>query len=748
MKVFGGRKFALFAFVFIIVSFLCAFIPSAWRNYAITVSVPLGTLTLGFAVFSRVKYLFRTRKISDIFIVISLVLISSAAAMLLCSFTVDKKMNTAKRFDGEYSNVVCTVEDTVSSGSFYSYYKVKITEINGEKLNFGARAEFDTDMQLEYGYTISGMFEISLPQEDLYGYPLREAYISDGVYLVISSDGADVSVTQGSVNKISSFIRSTRDRLCSTMSDIFDGRDDGINSALILGDKSELDDVFIRDIRRLGLSHLLALSGLHLSIIIGGVEKFLALLRVPKHIRHITVIPLIFLYSALTGFPLSVVRAGIMLTVYYLAFLVRRSYDSVSALFFALMLIMVISPESARDVGLILSFLATLSIVAVSAGIMTRFNSVLENKNIPKILSALLASIVFMAVSSFFAVSFSLPVMWLFFSEASLVGVFLNIIISPLVGIIMLLGVFSLIFCFMPFMCAAFANADVFICNLITDICSFFSSMRGITVSLKFPFTGTIFTVMFILIALILIFSVKRKIIYTLSVCALSVAVFMVSVFIYADEFYKSNHISYVTYKTNEAIGIVSDGKTLIIDFSNGGYNILKQSLYSLESMYSTEIEAYMITHYHRLHVSSFEKLSKNEMVRSLLLPTPQSEDDRSIYLSLIDVANAAGCEVYEYDLGEDSGVIFEEVKLTLNRGKLSRSTHPTLSLGITGDSGGLYYLSASFWESDPELAKEIESKGYPVLRGLHGPVVKIDPNISFIEPLEKEKNIYEMIIP
>ena len=225
MKVFGGRKFALFAFVFIIVSFLCAFIPSLWRSYAVTVSIPLGILTLVFAVFSRIKHIFRTRKISDISLVISVVLISSAAAMLLCSFTVDKKINIAKRFDGEFSNVVCTVEDTISSGSFYSYYKVNITEINGEKVNLGARAEFDTDMQLDYGYIASGKFEISLPQENLYGYPLREAYIADGVYLVISSDGADISVTEGNKNKISSFIRNTRDKLRSTMSDIFDVED-------------------------------------------------------------------------------------------------------------------------------------------------------------------------------------------------------------------------------------------------------------------------------------------------------------------------------------------------------------------------------------------------------------------------------------------------------------------------------------------------------------------------------------------
>ncbi len=748
MKVFGGRRFALFAFVFIIVSFLCAFVPAFLRNYAILVALSLGVLTLVFGIVSRAVHMFRTREVSDSFIIVSIVLISAALAMLLCAFTIDRRVETARRLDGKSANIVCSVTDTVSADVYYSYYNVKITEIDGEKASIGARAEFSTDMGLEYGDVLEGEFEISRPKENLYGYPLRDAYVADGIYLVIVSDGTDVSVSESAGNGFFGMIRMMSEKLRDIMSDIFDGRDGGINSALILGDKSELDSAFSRDVRRLGLSHILALSGMHLTIIIGGAEKFLSLLRVPKRARYITVIPLVLLYAALTGFPSSVLRAGIMLIVYYLAFLIGRTYDSVSALFFALMLIITVSPESARDVGLILSFLATLSIVAVSAGVMNRFNATLENWHVPRVFSAAIGSVVFMAVSGFFAITFSLPVMWLFFSEASVVGIFLNLIISPLASVIMFLGVLSLAFCGLPFMCGLLADIDVLVCRAVTEICSFFSSMRGITVSLKFPFTGIIFTVMFALIALILIFSIKRKIIYTFTVCAVSVAVFAGCVWVYTDDYYESDHISYVTYKNSEAINVVSGGKTLIIDFSNGGYNIIRQSLYSLESMYSTEIEAYMITHYHRLHTASFDKLSKNEIVRSLLLPQPQTEDDKSVYFSLVEIAESAGCEVYVYELGEDGGLIFEDVKLTLTRGKVSRSTHPTLALGIVGDNGGMYYMSASFWESDPELTEEISKKGYAVLKGLHGPVVKVEPSIPFLSLEPNEKGIYEMIIP
>ena len=137
-------------------------------------------------------------------------------------------------------------------------------------------------------------------------------------------------------------------------------------AAMTLGDKSALTHD-LRDIYAItGASHILALSGLHLSII------FMLLTLLLRGIRHFTFL-LFYLFTFtsvwafvfLVGMPVSVIRSATMLTVYTLLSLGHRDKMSVNTLAFTALLVLIVSPLSLFDIGFQMSYLAVFAIMLI-----------------------------------------------------------------------------------------------------------------------------------------------------------------------------------------------------------------------------------------------------------------------------------------------------------------------------------------------------------------------------------------------
>ena len=138
-----------------------------------------------------------------------------------------------------------------------------------------------------------------------------------------------------------------------------------VMAAMTLGDKSALTQE-LRDIYAItGASHILALSGLHLSIIfmlltlLFGGSKFFTF--------HYSLLPLISIWAFvfLVGMPVSVVRSATMLTAYTLLSLGHRDKMSVNTLVFTALLVLIVSPLSLFDIGFQMSYLAVFAILLI-----------------------------------------------------------------------------------------------------------------------------------------------------------------------------------------------------------------------------------------------------------------------------------------------------------------------------------------------------------------------------------------------
>ena len=138
----------------------------------------------------------------------------------------------------------------------------------------------------------------------------------------------------------------------------------GVIAAMALGDKTALSKDLKDTFSRVGASHILALSGLHLMIIYSIVTLVIGWHRYHIATQSITVLA-IWAFALLAGLPTSVVRSAFMISIYALLSLGYRERMSVNTLAFAGVVLLMISPLSLYDLGFQLSFAAVLSILLI-----------------------------------------------------------------------------------------------------------------------------------------------------------------------------------------------------------------------------------------------------------------------------------------------------------------------------------------------------------------------------------------------
>ena len=170
-------------------------------------------------------------------------------------------------------------------------------------------------------------------------------------------------------------------QLCmETLSDIFPQRDAGIYQALLLGDKSDMDEGIRALYQSQGIAHLLAVSGLHCGIIGMGLYKFLRRLGCSLSGSGLLASAFVISYGVLTGAQGSAIRAVIMLLARFLSFRIGKSYDTLSALSLSALLLAAARPYILLQSGFQLSFGAILAISLLGENVIRGVEAEQENR--------------------------------------------------------------------------------------------------------------------------------------------------------------------------------------------------------------------------------------------------------------------------------------------------------------------------------------------------------------------------------
>lgn len=147
--------------------------------------------------------------------------------------------------------------------------------------------------------------------------------------------------------------------------------------SVITGDNSFVDKEDIERINKLGISHLIAVSGFHIGLIFTGMTFILKKFSNKRISTNISLI-ISFIYISIIDFPISSIRAFLMILILNLGIILEKRIDTANILGFVGVLILIFNPQMIYNLGFILSFTGVLSILFFSNQISTK-NKIMKN---------------------------------------------------------------------------------------------------------------------------------------------------------------------------------------------------------------------------------------------------------------------------------------------------------------------------------------------------------------------------------
>ena len=249
-------------------------------------------------------------------------------------------------------------------------------------------------------------------------------------------EGEEMQLLQRGKNQMLSFQGRVKEKMRGGIQKAFGEEKGGIMEAMILGEKENLGQENKLLFQIMGISHILAISGTHLSVLGWGFYKILLKCQLPIKASCLISAAVMIFYGELTGSQAAAVRAVLMFGVSVGAMLLKRTYDFLSALSLAAVFLLAESPLYLYDSSFLLSFGAVFGLAAVHPVLFPPERK--KNRmDLPGKIQRGLKNVFFSSLSVW---SILLPVTMYFFYEISTWGFLVNLLILPTTGILLVSG--------------------------------------------------------------------------------------------------------------------------------------------------------------------------------------------------------------------------------------------------------------------------------------------------------------------
>ena len=528
-------------------------------------------------------------------------------------------------------------------------------------------------------------------------------------------------------------------------------RSAGILSALILGERGDVDQQIREDFSNTGVIHVLAVSGLHVGYVSMILITVLGMLRLPYKYMMVTVIGGLIFYVGLTGSAPSVMRASIMASLLILGGLLERKTDVFNVLAAAGLLILLINPTQLFNIGFQLSFSAVLSIVTLFP-----FFQVITNKYIklPKSkFGNALSGILDLFLVSLAAQLGTLAITIFYFHKIPLISLIANLIVVPVIGLIVATGMsYLLIGVFVPPLGRAWAatiDGSIDLMLWFVAECAQFNwaylSTRQIT-SME---------VLLIILAIFGVLVFKR---HSLPWFWMTLLLIWGNYTIWSD-IRRPQYLELAILDVGQGDAIVihsAPDRTMIIDtgLRFGGKDIGKDVLVPyLQTMNYGKVDLLVLTHPHNDHIGGAQSLIENIQVDKILMPDVEYESyGYQVLLKTIDSLDISRRTLFTGEIDSSLKPIYLRV---LGPRSYDKPSQPS-NINNTSIVLQLFYgESTILLTGDAEVEMEVEQKPFGPL--LHSDIIKaphhgsktsssqqylheVDPDIALISLGDKNK--------
>ncbi len=250
--------------------------------------------------------------------------------------------------------------------------------------------------------------------------------LDDGISLVVRN--AELTVVQKGTAPIDTF----RISVASRIAILFREPDASLVTAMIAGDQGMIPQS-IKDVyRKSGITHILSISGLHVSVIAVVLTLLVGMLHVSPFLRSTLILFMLWIYIVAVGSPASAVRAGVFWTLYVLAYHMKALMGLLTVVLLTLAILLTLSPELVRSIGFELSMFA-ISGIGAALFFLRNVRFTPGTKGIVTLLAVSLGATLATA-----------PLTLYYFGNLSLAGLITNLLVVPLLPFVTYLVLIAL----------------------------------------------------------------------------------------------------------------------------------------------------------------------------------------------------------------------------------------------------------------------------------------------------------------
>ncbi len=464
---------ALIQLMAAVISFRCMGIGTRNRELTVLVTCLIGVVSLGF-----LTIYIRLCKISVFYFLVFVLYPITIIEMLVMSMSLNRNYGYEK-FTGTVADIAC--KD--------SYMMVYIKNNNLNPRGIIVYADYKNITSYDEKYICDG--DEIMVAGDISGWDSAHNpgnfdsqlyYTSCGYPYKCMAD--DVIIMKRDTGSYNAWLYRLKQRFKKIYADVFDEDDRQLMDSMLLGDKYELDSGIKEAYQKSGMSHLLAISGLHISIVGMGIYKGLRK-KAGICMSAFAGITVILSYLIFTGESISASRAAAMLVIAIVADIRARTYDMLTALSIASIIQILDNPYVICNVSYIMSFLAVLGITLVLPVMHTDNKTLIfiEKKNRKK--RTFKDEILYMlcdSISVCIAIHMTLlPAMLYISYETAPISIILNCIVIPLMPVVMISGMATGIAGLLSVKCAMFtAGAASYILKFYQMVCKVTDKASGL----------------------------------------------------------------------------------------------------------------------------------------------------------------------------------------------------------------------------------------------------------------------------
>lgn len=552
--------------------------------------------------------------------------------------------------DGQTLSVTIEASD-------YSYRTDYGSAVEGRVLlndkQYRVKAYLQTKGEVAPGDTINGTFRFRLTTDG--GAEDPTTHRTEGIFLLAYPVGSAV-IQKSEEVAWRHYPAIWRQQLLKRIYDVFPEKTAGFAAALLLGDRSGISYETDTAFRISGISHIIAVSGLHVSILFGLVYTLLARRRV---LSCVIGIPVLILFAAVAGFTPSITRACIMQSLMLLSMVLDREYDPPTSLAFSVLVMLAINPLTILSVSFQLSVGCMLGIFLFSGKIRLWMMKPLEksgrkSKFVTKLWHGIAAS----ASVSMGASLVTTPLVAYYFGCVSLVGVATNVLI---------IWVISFIF-YGIILCLVISAFSMWLASILAWVASV--PIAFVLMTAKFMadlpmaavYTSNAYTTVWLCGAyvMVMIFLMQKNKQPKLLLTCIVFLFLLSQLFAWFEPMQDDFRVTMLDVGQGQSILLQSDGKTFLVDC--GGDDDEASADITAEALLSqgiSRLDGIVVTHFDADHAGGVAHLLTRIRTDRLILP--YTDDEAGVAEALISKAQG----VVEY-VREDLLYSFGNTKMTI----------------------------------------------------------------------------------